>query len=395
MLEMQGKMRGERTSPHWMECGEGKLTSLRYVSERQINDILNDMFNPKFIITSEILNNLNAIEVIKAKIATCKIHPKEELLLKREAVLSMVHNSTAIEGNRLNEFEVKKVLEGKKVDANARDIYEVKNYKKALDYISKRKSSVITENDILNIHKYTTRNVLPKEKSGHYRQEPVYVVKRTAISTEVVYTCPHHKEVQKLVSSLCKWINKARKEKLSPILLAGIAHAELAAIHPFVDGNGRTARLFSTLILYTENYDFRKLFALDNYYNKNRPSYYKAIHLGKNYKERSTSSLTDWLDYFVQGFLAEIEFVMDKIKPFLYSGKAGGKKLILSKRELIVLDFLNEMNSVTSKDIEDVLTVSKRTAQRLLATLIKKKLIIKHGTKKDARYSIRHQTRTK
>lgn len=354
------------------------------------------MFQPKFQITSKILNDLNAIEVMKTKIATCKIQPKEELIMKKEAILSMVHNSTAIEGNRLNEFEVKKVLAGKKVDASFRDIYEVKNYKKALDYIGKRSSAVITEKDILNIHKYTTAKVLPKEKSGKFRSEAVYVVKRTLIGQEIVYTCPDHKKVPKLVVDLCKWINTARKNKLSPILIAGIAHAELAAIHPFVDGNGRTARLLATLILYTEKYDFRKLFALDNYYNKNRPEYYKAIHLGKNYSERSKSSLTGWLEYFVQGFLVEMELVMDKISPFLFIRTADNpankrsnspsKKIVLSKNELKILDFLNEMNSITSKDIEDIMTVSKRTAQRYLLGLIEKGLIKKHGTKKDARY---------
>lgn len=356
------------------------------------------MFQPKFQITSGMLNNLNAIEVMKAKIATCKIQPKEELILKKEAILSMVHNSTAIEGNRLNEFEVKKVLEGKTVDANSRDIYEVKNYKKALDYIGKRSSAIITEKDILSIHKNTTAGVLPKDKNGQYRRETVYVVKRTLVGREIVYTCPDHKKVPKLTADLCGWINSARKNKLSPVLIAGIAHAELAAIHPFVDGNGRTARLLATLILYTEKYDFRKLFALDNYYNKNRPEYYKAIHLGKNYTERSASSLTGWLEYFVQGFLVEMELVMDKISPFLYLGSAaGGKggiagksgpKIVLSKKELQILDFLNEMHSITSKDIEDVITVSKRTAQRYLSALIDKGLIKKHGTKKNARYSM-------
>lgn len=347
------------------------------------------MFNPKFTITPQLLNNLNAIEVMKAKIAVCKIHPKEELILRREAILSMVHNSTAIEGNRLNEFEVKKVLEGKKVYASDRDIHEVKNYKKALEYISKRKSPIISEKDILKIHRCTTGKVLSKENSGKYRKGPVYVVKRTIISTEIIYTCPDYKNVPKLVSNLCEWINKSRKEKLSPILIAGVAHAELAAIHPFVDGNGRTARLLATLILYTENYDFRKLFALDNYYNENRPEYYKAIHLGADYQERSTASLTNWLEYFVMGFLSEMELVMDKIKPFLYLKNNNSEKLILSKNELIILDFLNEMHSVTSGDIENVLTVSKRTTQRLLASLTKKNIVIKHGTKKNARYSIK------
>lgn len=354
------------------------------------------MFLPKFQITSGMLNNLNAIEVMKAKIATCRIQPKEELILKKKAVLSMVHNSTAIEGNRLNEFEVKNVLEGKVVDASSRDIYEVQNYKKALDYIGKRSSAVIAEKDILRIHKYATAKVLTKDESGHYRRESVYVVKRTPIGQEIVYTCPDHKKVPKLTADLCAWVNASRKNKLSPIIIAGIAHAELAAIHPFVDGNGRTARLLATLILYTEKYDFRKLFALDNYYNKNRPEYYKAIHLGKDYSERSSSSLTGWLEYFISGFLAEMELVMDKISPFLYLGPAAGgiggasgkpaKKIVLSKKELQILDFLNEMNSITSKDIEDVITVSKRTAQRYLSTLIKKGLIRKRGTKKDARY---------
>lgn len=356
------------------------------------------MFQPRFQITSKMLNNLNAIEVMKTKIATCKIQPKEELILKKEAILSMVHNSTAIEGNRLNEFEVKKVLEGKKVDAAFRDIYEVKNYKKALDFIGKRNPATITAKDILTIHKYTTAEILPKDRSGRFRREPVYVVKRSLIGQEIVYTCPGHKKVPKLTTDLCTWINTSRKNKLSPILIAGIAHAELAAIHPFIDGNGRTARLLATLILYAEKYDFRKLFALDNYYNKNRPNYYKAIHLGKNYSERSNSSLTVWLEYFVQGFLIEMELVMDKVSPFLYHGSAknatnrasaqSAKKIIISKDELKILDFLNEMNSITSKDIEDIMTVSKRTAQRYLFALIKKGLIKKRGTRKDARYFI-------
>ena len=156
-----------------------------------------------------------------------------------------------------------------------------------------------------------------------------------------------------------------------------------------MDGNGRAARLLATLILYTEKFDFRKLFALENYYNTNRPDYYDAIHLGKNYEERSTGNLTHFLDYFVRGFLFEMELVMDKIKPFLYLRKAGAKKkIILTKHEMQVLDFLQEMNHISSSDIEDILTVSKRTAQRYLAGLVEKGLIKKHGDKKSARYTL-------
>lgn len=347
------------------------------------------MFNPRYTITSKTLNALNRIEVIREKIASCPIHPKEELRLKREALLSMVHNSTAIEGNTLNEYEVKKVLEGKEIHALDRDIYEVKNYKKALDFIAKNKTAKISDKDVLEIHHLLSANVLQKERSGKYRKEPVYVVSRTPVSQTIKYTAPNHKQVPQLVTELCDWINDSRKEKLSPIIIAAMAHAEIAAIHPFVDGNGRAARLLATLILYTENYDFRKLFALENYYNNNRPAYYEAIHMGKTYQERKTNDLTKWLEYFVIGFLAEMELVMDKIKPFLYlKTTKSKKKIILTKREMQILDFAQEMNHISSNDIEDILTVSKRTAQRHLVQLIKKGLIKKHGDKKMAKYTL-------
>lgn len=347
------------------------------------------MFDQSFTITPGMLHALNRIEVIRAKIAACPIHPKEELRLKREAVLSMVHHSTAIEGNTLNLHEIKKVFAGENIDASEREIFEVKNYKKALDWISKKKTPLITTKDILRLHRLLSANILPENRSGKFRKEPVYVVARTLTSQKIRYTAPDHRKAPALVQGLCVWINSARKEKLSPILIAGAAHAEIAAIHPFVDGNGRAARLLATLILYTEHYDFRKLFALENYYNTSRPAYYDAIHLGKNYVERSTHSLTPWLEYFVKGFLVEMELVMDKIAPFLYLKKSGSqKKIILTKHELQILAFLQDMQSITSDDIGDILTVSLRTAQRYLAGLVKKGLVKKHGDKKGATYSL-------
>lgn len=345
------------------------------------------MFDPQFTITPNILNNLNRIEVLREKIESCPIHPQAEYRLRRAAMLSTVHHSTAIEGNTLSEFEIQKLLDGKTVDAPDREIYEVVNYKKALDWVAKKRSKKITEKDVLKVHGLLSEKVIRKQRSGKYRKEPVYVVSRTSIAQHIRYTAPDHKKVFKLVNHLCDWINASAQKKLSPILIAGVAHAEIAGIHPFVDGNGRAARLLATMILYTQQYDFRKLFALENFYNTNRPNYYQAIHLGATYAERQKGDLTPWLDYFVGGFLAEMELVMDKIKPFIYLKEQGKEtKVVLSRDEIQILDFLQEMSQITSKDVEDVLTVSKRTAQRYLAGLVKKGVVKKLGDKKGARY---------
>jgi Fic family protein len=347
---------------------------------------VNDNLDERYRINAEILRNLNRLEVIREKIRLSPIIPKEEYRLRREAMISMIHHSTAIEGNTLSPFEVEQALEGKTVRAPKREIDEVKNYKKALDYISRQKSKQLTEKHIIKIHELVTKQILPPDSSGKYRKGPVYVVRRTALIQEIRYTAPDHKMVKKLVNTLCRWINDSKKKELSPIVIAGIAHAEIAAIHPFSDGNGRTARLLATLILYSAHYDFRKLFALENFYNTNRPGYYDAIHLGKNYPERASADHTPWLGYFVRGFLVEMELVMDKITPFQYLKSRESQKIVLSMRELKILDFLQEFPHATSSELQQAFTVNLRTLQRDLSHLIKKGLITKNGEKKNAVY---------
>lgn len=105
---------------------------------------------------------------------------------------------------------------------------------------------------------------------------------------------------------------KSEEEDLNPVIVAGIAHLELAAIHPFTDGNGRTARALATLILYKRGYDFRHLFALEDYYNKDLQSYYASINTGENYENRK-ADITTWLEYFIEGFREEIMQVKGRV----------------------------------------------------------------------------------
>ena len=242
------------------------------------------MFKPKYRLTDKIVKMLTEIAEIKVVIERARMFPKNELKLRRQALVRMSHSSTAIEGNQLNTFEVDALLRHRKVDAPQRDIFEVQNYIKALKYIDEvvRKEKPINEKILLKIHSLVTDNTLPKEQSGKYRKGPVYVVRRRlGFPSEVMYAGPDAKKVPALCAELIEWIGKSEKEEINPVIVAGVVHQEIAAIHPFADGNGRTARAMATLILYKRGYDFRRLFALEDYYNKNRPNYYKAINIGK------------------------------------------------------------------------------------------------------------------
>ena len=333
------------------------------------------MFNPKYKLTDSIVQMLTAIAESKAVIERAKILPKLELKLRRQTLIRMAHSSTAIEGNSLNVNQVEALLGQKKIDAPQRDIYEVQNYLGALKYIEKivKEKYLITERVLLNIHKLVTDKTLPKEQSGHYRKGHIFVVKRRlGFPDEIIYTGPEAEKVQKLCKELLDWMAKNEKNKINPAIMAGIVHQEIAAIHPFADGNGRTARALATLILYKFGYDFRRLFALEDYYNRDRQGYYKAINIGKNYEKRRTD-FTPWLEYFIRGFKEEVENVRGKVVAL--SGRKINKniksQIFLSKDQTQILDFLDQIGRITVKDVMDILRSPKRTAQLHLQNLKK------------------------
>ncbi|KKS41358.1 MAG: hypothetical protein UV05_C0056G0007 [candidate division CPR1 bacterium GW2011_GWA2_42_17] len=337
------------------------------------------MFKPQYKLTNKIVQKLTAIAEAKAVIGGAKLLPTAEVKLRRQALVRMTHNSTAIEGNLLNLQQVEAVLNNKTVRAPERDIYEVKNYLKAMKYIEKiaEKNKPVSERVILDIHKLVTAKTLPTTESGHYRQGPIYVInQRAGFPSEVKYIGPAFQQAPSLIKNLIHWLSQSQEDDINPVIIAGIAHAEIAAIHPFNDGNGRTARAVATLLLYRLGYDFRHLFALEDYYNKNRASYYKAIHLGKNYVERQTD-LTSWLEYFVNGFAYEIENVKFEVLRLAISkaGQVAENKVYLTPAQLQILDFLSSIGRLTINDAMFILNCPRRTAQLYLRIMKQKKLI--------------------
>ena len=333
------------------------------------------MFNPKYKLTNSIVRMLTDIAESKVVIERAKILPQQEIKLRRQALVRMTHSSTAIEGNRLNINEVGALLARKKIDAPQRDIYEVQNYLKTLKYIEKivKSKQLITDKALLNIHKLVANKTLPQDQCGRYRKTVVFVVRRRqGLSDEIVYTGPEAKKVPELCRDLFNWIIESGKKEINPIIVAGVAHQEVAAIHPFSDGNGRTARALATLILYKRGYDFRRLFALEDYYNRDRQAYYKAIDIGENYEKRRTD-FTPWLEYFVKGFKEEIDNVRSMV--IALSGrkinKNIGSQIFLTKEQMEILDFLGQIGKISVKDVVDILKCPKRTAQLYLQKLKK------------------------
>ncbi len=341
------------------------------------------MFEPRYVITSTILSRIAEIAEIKAAVERSRVLPLNEAQLRRQAILRMAHTSTSIEGNKLVEYEVGKVSEGKSVRAPQKDILEVENYLNALkllDEMAKKKTD-LTIKEILQMHKTVIEGLVDKKKVGTFRPADIFILDDLGHGKETLrFKGPPAPRVAKLVDDLLGWVKKSRIEGMHPIIIAGIFHLEFVSIHPFTDGNGRTARLLTQLLLYRLNWDFRKIIVLEDYYNRDRISYYNAEHSEEGKEYIQGREFTNWLEYFVTGFLVEARKALEQIQSIGF-GKVSKKseQIFLDRDEIQIMDFLTTVGKITSEDVVDILNVAKRTAQLKLKNLTDKGLLKLEG----------------
>lgn len=342
------------------------------------------MFDPKYVITPTILSRIAEIAEIKAAVERSRVLPLNEAQLRRQAILRMAHTSTSIEGNKLAQFEVGKVLEGKSVRAPQKDILEVENYLnglKLLDELSKSLND-LTLKEILKTHKVVIGGLVDQKKVGTIRPADVYVLDDLGDGREMLrFKAPSASRVPKLLTDLLDWLKTAKKESIHPIVIAGIFHLEFVSIHPFTDGNGRVTRLLTQLLLYRLGWDFRKIIVLEDFYNQNRLAYYNALHAEEGKEYIQGREFTNWLEYFTTGFLVEARKVLEKIQSIGY-GQVSNKaeQIFLDKDEIQMMDFLSTTGRITSDDVSDILNLTKRAAQLKLKKLIQNKLIKVEGS---------------
>jgi len=345
------------------------------------------MYKPQFTISSKTVNLIAKIETIREKVKTSKILPEQEIALRFRAAIEAIHSSTTIEGNPLNKKQVVNALAGK-MNSWEKAVIEVQNYKKALDWVAKRlkKKENLNLQDVLKLHFFVSDQLLPVHKVGQIRSGPVYIVDIINKKELVRYTGPGAKIVTSLLNDLLLWV-KTVKSKLHPILTAAILHYEFVSIHPFSDGNGRVTRLLVKLFLDLMSYDFRGALVLDKYYLENRLVYYDNLNQAKRYKEQTRTDLTNWLDFFVNGFY---EIAKDLEKEISVVSISDERDIVrLSNDEIKILDFAKQFGQININDALEVLQTSARTTQRRFRGLIDKKLLIKHGMGKKIFYKLK------
>lgn len=342
-------------------------------------------FVPKFTITEKILNAVARITASVTIINQAPLIPKWEVSLRREALIRSAHASTAIEGNPLTLEEVSELAAGREVMAQRKAKTEVLNYLNVLGKVPDYARESFSDRLILTLHKALVKGVLDDPSHiGKYRKIQVVVGNR--VTGKITFRPPPASEVSELMSAFLEWLKQSVVER-NPVLEAGIAHYEFVRIHPFVDGNGRMARTLASLILYKRGFDTKRFFALDDFYDHDRKSYYAALQTVDSVRR----DLTQWLEYFAGGVMLQVETVRKKILELSTDARKIRERgqVALNEKQMRIVEFLHKCGKVTNQDLQKLFSVSDKTSGGYLADLVKIKVLSRKGKGRSVYYVLK------
>jgi len=330
--------------------------------------------NLRYTFTPAIVRSLMEIEAARQAVQLTALPAAVVEALRQTARLRATHYSTRIEGNRLTLAEAEQVvMQGRRFAGRERDVREVQNYYRALQQVEAwaEHGAPITEELIRKLHALIFTG--PRGRPSPYRDGQNVI--RDAMTGAIIYLPPQASDVPGLMADLVAWIAQAEQEKLPAPVIAALAHYQFVTIHPFFDGNGRTARALATLILYKHGYDLGRFYSLEETYAADLPAYYAALqtHPHHNYYEgRGDADLTGWLTYFLDTMASTFRRVAEEVRERAGQGAAPEPAALrrLDRRARLVLGIFTRQETITAADVAGALGLSPRSARDLLAAWV-------------------------
>lgn len=331
-------------------------------------------FKPHYTITPETLKKLMKIEAIKEQVVTIPLSPTVLSSLRESSRIYTTHYSTMIEGNRLKPEQIESVVKHKgHFPGREREEAEVKGYYTALDTVEKTsaQNKPLTEKLIQTIHALVMSTGTTRVKPTPYRTGQNVI--RDGRDGVIVYLPPEAKDVPALMAQLVTWVEK--NHQLPIPLIAAIAHYQYATIHPYYDGNGRTARLITTYLLHRGGYDLKGLYCLEEYYARKLGAYYDAISIGPShnyYMGREEADITPWIDYFITGMAYSFERVLQRMLKESAKNKTDITPLIksLTPQQRKILSLFESSNVITAQEVSSLFGFQPRTGAHLCKQLV-------------------------
>ncbi len=345
------------------------------------------MFKPRYTITDRLLANIKRINSLVSELNNKRFPSVVLLELERTAREVSSYASTSIEGNPLPLTEVKKILKSKPISLRDSE-KEVLNYNQALRELNSEldKGEIrLSLSLVLDIQKQVTEGLLPSFESGQLREKAVVV--NDPRTGQVVYLPPDAAEVKPLMEELVEFISN--RTQIDPLILAGIFHKQMVIIHPFMDGNGRTTRLVTKVLLAAMGLNTFNLFSFENYYNQNVTKYFQTVGESGNYYELVEKiDFTHWLEYFTEGIIDELLRV-EKLLP----KTAISPETQLKPHHLKLIGSIQEKGFISDRDYAELVKRAKATRTQDFKKLQELGLIERKGKGKATYYILKGESK--
>lgn len=338
--------------------------------------------------TNRINNLLIRAMVLNETVVDLPILPEFSSKIEPEIMYSSISGTAAIEGNPINKEDVRKIAAGEEIETyTKKDQQEIKNLIKAYNLLSSIEPDsdpfLLTEDFVKKLQKIIT-NDIPDENNipGQYRNGLVYVGDKAHGGR---YTPPKIlDDIKNLMREFIDWINSDSILNLDPFLRASLAHYHFCLIHPFWDGNGRTARIIEAIILQSSNVKYVPK-ELSNYYYKNVDDYYMAF--SKSIKLKT--DVTPFVEFILQASIESLKGIKDSIVYFIRKFSLRDfyafekKNKMITERQFNLLSLL--LDNQVHFSLKDLLgttpfsilynKVTTQTARRDLKKLTEMKLL--------------------
>ena len=314
------------------------------------------MFKPSYTITNKLLSNIKKISSIIIELNNRRFQEIVLYELEKKAREISTYSSTSIEGNPLPLTEVRRILKNRPKNLRNSE-QEIVNYNAVLEELNAnflKQSIDFNIEFILYIHKKIVNNLVPKYQVGKLRREPVFV--NNPKTAKTIYWPPDHADVPELMDDLLDFVIK-NKNLIDPLIISGLFHKQFVIIHPFMDGNGRTARICTKVLLSDMSLDTFNLFSFENYYNKNVTDYFNNVGVFGNYYDIADSiDFTGWVEYFTDGIIDELL----RVKKDLMQISPGPKTELHSYHEEII-KYIEKKGYITDRDYSKITERAKAT----------------------------------
>jgi Fic family protein len=340
-------------------------------------------------ITREILGLIAKIDEFKgAWRALGALAPDRLSALRRVATIESIGSSTRIEGGKLSDREVERLLANLQIKTfTSRDEQEVAGYAEVMNLVFTSWQDIrLTENHIKQLHRdllvYSEKDARHR---GNYKtsSNSVAAFGENGAQIGVVFETATPFDTPRLMTELVTWIQEERgPERLHPLLLIGLWVVVFLEIHPFEDGNGRLSRVLTTLLLLQAGYAYVPYSSLESVIEQNKEAYYLALRQTQATIRTDAPNWQPWLLFFLRSLAEQVRRLNKKVER---------EKLVLAplpELSLQIVEFAREHGRVTMGDLIRLSGASRNTLKQHFRALVEQGHLNQHGSGRGVWYEL-------